>query len=64
MFYPEDYGVIVEAGEGEPAPEVRERMERDYGFNHEMMIDIPDADQANSITSNILTKSKQENSDS
>lgn len=51
MFYPEDFGVIVESGEGEPTDEVREKMEREYGFNHAGMIDIPDADAADGITS-------------
>ncbi len=54
MFYPEDYGVIIEAGEGEPTTETRERMERDYGFNHDMMIDIPDATHASDLTHNIV----------
>lgn len=42
-FYPEDYGVIVESGSGEPNDEVRTRMERDYGFNHEAMLEMADA---------------------
>lgn len=54
MFYPEQFGVIIEAGEGDPSDEVRERMERDYGFNHQMMIDIPDASHANELTHNIV----------
>lgn len=54
MFYPEDYGVIIEAGEGDPGEEVQERMERDYGFNHKMMIDIPDAQHAGELTHNIV----------
>ncbi len=52
-FYPEDFGVIVEAGEGEPTPEVRKKMETEYGFNHQMMVDIPDADKAHEITANL-----------
>ena len=39
-FYPEDYGVIVESGAGEPSDEVKARMERDYGFNHEAMMEM------------------------
>jgi len=54
MFYPEDYGVIIEAGEGDPDEDVRTRMERDYGFNHKMMIDIPDAQHAGELTHNIV----------
>lgn len=61
MFYPEDYGVIVEAGEGEPSEEVRKKMESEYGFNHQMMMDIPDAEQAHSIASNLSEHTKQEN---
>jgi NADPH-dependent ferric siderophore reductase len=45
-FYPEDFGVIIEAGEGEPAEDVRRKMETEYGFNEEAMIGIPDARKA------------------
>ncbi len=54
MFYPEDYGVIVESGVGEPPPEVRERMETEYGFNHEGMVDIPDAQKAGQLSTDIV----------
>lgn len=53
-FYPEDYGLIVEAGEGEPSAEVRAKMEKEYGFNHAGMIDIPDSRQASDITMNLV----------
>lgn len=53
MFYPEDHGVIIESGEGLPDPEVRKKMEEEYGFNHDKMIDIPDEKTATSITENI-----------
>ncbi len=53
-FYPEDHGVIIESGEGEPSPEIREKMEREYGFNHALMVDIPDSHQASDIAQNIL----------
>lgn len=46
MFYPEDYGVIIESGEGEPTDEVKQRMTDEYGFNHEMMVNLPDSDAA------------------
>lgn len=49
MFFPEDYGVIIESGEGDPTPEIREKMEREYGFNHEMMLDVPDATAAGKL---------------
>ena len=44
---------IVEAGEGEPAAEVRKKMETEYGFNHQMMVDIPDAAKAYEITTTL-----------
>lgn len=42
LFYPEDHGIIIAKGEGEPSKEVKNMMERDYGFNHDEMIDIED----------------------
>jgi hypothetical protein len=45
-FYPEDFGVIIEKGEGDPSAEVRKKMEDEYGFNHEAMLDIPDPESA------------------
>jgi hypothetical protein len=53
MFYPEDFGVVIEAGEGEPSPEIREKMRREYGFNHDSMLDIPDPEKAHTIAANI-----------
>lgn len=61
LFYPEDYGVVLASGDGEPAPEVRERMTREYGFNHEAMLDIPSATKAHEIASNIKQYSVQPN---
>lgn len=52
-FYPEDFGVIIEAGENEPSADIRKKMEEEYGFNHQMMIDIPDAQKAHEITTNL-----------
>ena len=49
-FYPEDFGVIIEAGEGQPPPEVRKKMEDEYGFDHEGMVDIPNAEKVYEIT--------------
>jgi hypothetical protein len=63
MFYPEDYGVVIEAGEGEPSDEVRHKMETEYGFNHDSMMDIPDPDKAVEITKTIdqsIREAKQE----
>lgn len=53
LFYPEDFGVIIESGEGEPSAEVQKRMEEEYGFNHQEMIDIPDSETAHKITENL-----------
>jgi hypothetical protein len=53
VFFPEDYGVIVEGGQGEPALEVRKKMEVEYGFNHEIMLDIPDERAALRIVNNL-----------
>jgi hypothetical protein len=58
MFYPEEHGIIIESGQGEPNAEVRAKMEREYGFNHEGMLDIPDASDANRIAAEL---SKQAN---
>src|SRR5205823_12663502 len=51
-FYPEDYGIVVESGEGEPSDEVKQRMTKEYGFNHEAMLDLADTDKAHDLTSN------------
>jgi uncharacterized caspase-like protein len=52
-FFPEDHGVIIEAGEGEPSPAVRRKMEEEYGFNHQQMMDVPDTKAANEIVRDI-----------
>jgi hypothetical protein len=56
LFYPEEHGVIIEAGVGEPTAEVRERMEREYGFDHAGMMDIPDADNATRVAAELSKK--------
>lgn len=48
-FYPEDFGVIIEAGEGEPSEDTRHKMETVWGFNHEAMADIADEEMAHEI---------------
>lgn len=40
-FDPEEYGTIIEAGLGEPTDEIRKKMEEEYGFNHEKMVNLP-----------------------
>lgn len=53
LFYPDDYGVIVEAGEGEPDEGVQKRMEEEYGFNHQAMLDIPSSVSQDEISANM-----------
>ena len=52
-FYPEDFGILVESGKGLPSAEVQEKMEREYGFNHRAMRDIPDSDVAYQIATTL-----------
>ncbi len=56
LFYPEEFGVIIESGHGEPSAEVQKRMEVDYGFNHEGMLDIPDSEQATRVAAELSVK--------
>jgi len=60
LFYPEDHGIIIESGEGEPSAVVREKMEREYGFNHAQMLDIPDAEEAGNLTQTIVASKPEE----
>jgi hypothetical protein len=53
-FYPEDYGMILESGVGEPSDEVKAKMRDEYGFNHESMVDIQGADHATQLKSDIV----------
>jgi hypothetical protein len=40
-FDPEEFGVIVEAGAGaQPPAKITEKMETEYGFNHEKMLHL------------------------
>jgi len=52
-FFPEDYGMILESGEGEPSDDVKQRMTQEYGFNHEAMKDIDGPNDAHDLASNI-----------
>ena len=54
-FYPEDFGIVIEAGEGEPSEEVRAKMTSEYGFNHEAMLDIGSTEKAVDVAGNINT---------
>lgn len=38
------YSSVIAHGLGEPSEEVRQRMEEEYGFNHEKMLEIPSGD--------------------
>lgn len=61
LFHPDDYGVIVEAGEGEPDEEVRKRMEEEYGFNHQAMLDIPTTASEGELAENMrLIRERQQ----
>lgn len=57
LFYPQEYGVIIESGEGEPTPEIRQKMEKEYGFNHQGMVDIPSPEKAHEIATNLTPES-------
>jgi len=59
-FYPEDYGVIIEADTGEPSAEIRKKMEDEYGFNHKLMVDIPDSERAYAITAQLRDSNQDE----
>lgn len=60
LFYPDDYGVIVEAGEGDPDEEVQKRMEEEYGFNHDAMLDIPNSVSQEQIDENMRVIREQQ----
>ncbi len=62
-FYPEDYGIVIEAGEGEPSDAVKHKMTTEYGFNHEAMMDIANTSKAHDISSNISAYMVQDNDD-
>lgn len=52
-FYPEDYGIVLDAGEGEPSDEVKLTMTKEYGFNHEAMLDLATPEKAHDLASNL-----------
>tara|TARA_R110002051_G_scaffold41530_7_gene86153 strand:+ start:43181 stop:46342 length:3162 start_codon:yes stop_codon:yes gene_type:complete len=56
MFFPEEYGIVVETGEGEPSAEVRARMEADYGFDHLAMVDVPNAEAAREVANQLSVR--------
>lgn len=62
-FFPEDYGIVLEAGEGEPSDEVKLKMTQEYGFNHEAMLDLGGSGQAHELASNLSTYANPEKDD-
>jgi hypothetical protein len=62
-FFPEDYGIVLEAGEGEPSDEVKHKMTTEYGFNHEAMLDLGSSNEAHDLTSNLASYATAGNND-
>lgn len=60
VFHPEDFGVIIESGSGEPSDEIKAKMTNEYGFNHNSMIDIPNAEKAGKLKSDLLKAAKKQ----
>lgn len=54
-FYPEDFGMVIESGEGEPTDEIKEKMTKEYGFNHEAALDVDTPESAHDLASNITS---------
>lgn len=54
-FYPEDYGIVLESGEGEPSDEVKLKMTTEYGFNHEAMLDLGTTEKAHDLTTSLAS---------
>lgn len=42
QFTPADFGTVLAQGYGEPPDEVKERMTREYGFDHEKAARVPE----------------------
>jgi len=60
LFYPEEHGVIVESGYGEPTEEIRNKMSSEYGFDHDGMIDIPDHLHADAAAISLTAKAAKD----
>ena len=53
-FFPEDYGIVIESGEGEPSDEIKHKMTQEYGFNHNAMLDLgAGTEKAHELASNL-----------
>lgn len=57
-FFPEEYGIVIESGEGEPSEAIREKMTKEYGFNHETMVDIQTPEKAQELTGELVTAAR------
>jgi hypothetical protein len=62
-FYPEDYGIVLESGEGEPSDEVKHKMTTEYGFNHEAMLDLGSKEKAHDLTTSLASLAVSANQD-
>ena len=58
-FYPEDHGVVIESGVGEPTDEVKKRMEVDYGFDHGKMMSVPTEEDATSVAAELARSARK-----
>ncbi|NDF13519.1 MAG: hypothetical protein EB060_11995 [Proteobacteria bacterium] len=52
-FFPEDFGIVLASGEGEPTVEAMAHMTNEYGFNHDEMIDICSSQIAGEVSSKL-----------
>ena len=59
VFYPEDFGIIIDSGEDEPTDEIKQKMTQEYGFNHEAMLDIASPKKAHDLTSSLSSYAVQ-----
>src|SRR5688572_8218775 len=57
-FSPEEFGVVIESGRGEPSDEIKQKMTTEYGFNHEAMVDIPNVEKAQQLTTDLVNVAK------
>lgn len=62
-FFPEDYGIVLEAGEGEPSDDIKLKMTQEYGFNHEAMMDLGSPTEAHKLTSSLASYADMGNED-
>ena len=58
VFYPEDHGVVIESGVGEPSDDVKKRMETDYGFDHGAMMSVPTEEDATQVAAELARSTR------